>query len=177
MISVSREQWYISTMAPNFKGLSLGELNFDDIMEHQGQEELIGDPATPKNDLMRVETGDEEEGVNENSDRQQPPPLNDTTLSWLLLFLQVTLLVLFFVGSTLTIEDDDYSQAEYVIFVTYWWCSCSDSVLTSVFGYVYGSPCLERKVFGIHDTCGVHNLHGLPSVLGGLASIVFVKKE
>ena len=107
-------------MAPNFKGLSLGELNFDDIMEHQGQEELIGDPATPKNDLMRVETGDEEEGVNENSDRQQPPPLNDTTLSWLLLFLQATLLVLFFVGSTLTIEDDDYSQAEYVIFVTYW---------------------------------------------------------
>jgi ammonium transporter Rh len=103
-------------MAPNFKGLSLGELNFDDIMEHQGQEELIGDPATPKNDLMRVETGDEEEGVNENSDRQQPPPLNDTTLSWLLLFLQATLLVLFFVGSTLTIEDDDYSQAENVIF-------------------------------------------------------------
>ena len=46
--------------------------------------------------------------------------------------------------------------------------------LTSVFGYVYGSPFLECKVFGIHDTCGVHALHGLSSVLGGLASIVFV---
>ena len=46
---------------------------------------------------------------------------------------------------------------------------------TSVFGYVHGSPFLEQgKVFGIYDTCGVHNLHGIPSVLGGLASIVLV---
>ena len=43
----------------------------------------------------------------------------------------------------------------------------------STFGYVYGSPFME-DVFSVYDTCGVHNLHGLPSVLGGLASAIFV---
>jgi ammonium transporter Rh len=45
--------------------------------------------------------------------------------------------------------------------------------IVSVSGYVYVTPLLEQKV-RIHDTCGVHNLHGLPAVLGGLASAVFV---
>ena len=27
---------------------------------------------------------------------------------------------------------------------------------------------------GAHDTCGVHNLHGMPAVLAGLSSAVFV---
>jgi ammonium transporter Rh len=31
-----------------------------------------------------------------------------------------------------------------------------------------------EKTLGVFDTCGVGNLHGWPSVLGGLASIVFV---
>ncbi|XP_019869284.2 ammonium transporter Rh type A [Aethina tumida] len=39
----------------------------------------------------------------------------------------------------------------------------------SVFGYTKLSPYIE-KVTGLHDTCGVHNLHGMPGVLAGLAS-------
>lgn len=45
--------------------------------------------------------------------------------------------------------------------------------VVSVLGYVYSSPYLESK-FGIFDTCGVGNLHGYPSVLGGLMSILLV---
>jgi ammonium transporter Rh len=43
----------------------------------------------------------------------------------------------------------------------------------SVVGYVHSSPFLEAK-FSIYDTCGVGNLHGIPSILGGLASMIFV---
>ena len=43
----------------------------------------------------------------------------------------------------------------------------------SVFGYFYSSPYLE-SAFGIYDTCGVANLHGYPSLLGGLLSIFLV---
>jgi ammonium transporter Rh len=46
----------------------------------------------------------------------------------------------------------------------------------SVVGYVYSSPYLERK-FKIQDTCGVGNLHGWPSIVGGLASIFFVAMD
>ena len=49
--------------------------------------------------------------------------------------------------------------------------------LTSVLGFVYVTPILERKALSMYDTCGVHNLHGLPSVMGGFASIVFVALE
>lgn len=45
--------------------------------------------------------------------------------------------------------------------------------LISVHGYVESSPRLERKI-STYDTCGVNNLHGYPSLLGGLASILFV---
>lgn len=43
----------------------------------------------------------------------------------------------------------------------------------SVCGYVYSSPYLESKL-GIFDTCGVGNLHGYPSIVGGILSVVFV---
>lgn len=50
--------------------------------------------------------------------------------------------------------------------------------LISVLGYFYSSPYLERA-FGLFDTCGVGNLHGYPSVFGGLMSIllVFLKSD
>ena len=46
----------------------------------------------------------------------------------------------------------------------------------SVYGYVYSSRYLESK-YGILDTCGVGNLHGYPSVVGGLLSIFFVAMD
>lgn len=44
----------------------------------------------------------------------------------------------------------------------------------SVYGYVYATPALEKSFLQIYDTCGVGNLHGLPSLVGGLGSVVFV---
>ncbi|NWI95391.1 RHAG protein, partial [Pitta sordida] len=41
----------------------------------------------------------------------------------------------------------------------------------SVLGFRFLSPVLESKL-KIQDTCGVHNLHGLPGILGGIAGIV-----
>ena len=47
------------------------------------------------------------------------------------------------------------------------------SAVLSVFGYKYASPMLERK-FGLCDTCGINNLHGMPGILGGLVSAVAI---
>jgi ammonium transporter Rh len=44
----------------------------------------------------------------------------------------------------------------------------------SVHGYAYSTPALENCKCRIYDTCGVGNLHGWPSILGGLSSVVFV---
>ena len=43
----------------------------------------------------------------------------------------------------------------------------------SVIGYVFIQPALERR-FKIVDTCGVHNLHGMPGLLGALIAIMVV---
>ena len=39
--------------------------------------------------------------------------------------------------------------------------------IVSALGFIKLSAFLQEKI-GLHDTCGVHNLHGLPGVLGGL---------
>lgn len=43
--------------------------------------------------------------------------------------------------------------------------------LLSTLGYQYVSPWLARRL-KIADTCGVNNLHGMPSILGGLLSVL-----
>jgi len=43
--------------------------------------------------------------------------------------------------------------------------------VASVCGYVHLTPMLERR-FGLHDTCGVHNLHGIPGVIGGIVGAI-----
>ncbi len=43
----------------------------------------------------------------------------------------------------------------------------------SVLGYVFLQPILESK-FKLVDTCGVHNLHGMPGLLGGLSAFLVV---
>ncbi len=45
------------------------------------------------------------------------------------------------------------------------------SGILCVVGYVYVQPWLESTI-GLHDTCGVHNLHGMPSVLGALCGVI-----
>nr|KAF7390689.1 hypothetical protein H0235_017851 [Vespula pensylvanica] len=39
--------------------------------------------------------------------------------------------------------------------------------LLSVLGYTYLTPFIQKRL-RIHDTCGVHNLHGMPGVLAGI---------
>ena len=43
----------------------------------------------------------------------------------------------------------------------------------SVLGYVFLQPVLESK-FKLVDTCGVHNLHGMPGLLGGMSAFLVV---
>lgn len=43
----------------------------------------------------------------------------------------------------------------------------------SAFGYKYIGKFLQKAI-NLHDTCGVHNLHGMPGVIGGLSSAIIV---
>jgi len=48
--------------------------------------------------------------------------------------------------------------------------------LVSTFGFNYIQPWLEEHI-GLHDTCGVHNLHAMPSVIGAIASVIIAGFE
>ncbi|XP_007665159.1 ammonium transporter Rh type A [Ornithorhynchus anatinus] len=48
--------------------------------------------------------------------------------------------------------------------------------IVSVLGFKFLTPIFASKL-RIQDTCGVHNLHGLPGIIGGIASIVAVALE
>jgi len=41
----------------------------------------------------------------------------------------------------------------------------------SVWGYTMLQPILEKKI-GLFDTCGVHNLHGMPGLIGGITGAI-----
>jgi ammonium transporter Rh len=41
----------------------------------------------------------------------------------------------------------------------------------STFGFIKVQPFLDR-VIGLKDTCGVHNLHGMPSIYGAICSVI-----
>lgn len=43
----------------------------------------------------------------------------------------------------------------------------------SVIGFVFILPMLESRI-KLVDTCGVHNLHGMPGLLGGICAIFVV---
>jgi ammonium transporter Rh len=47
----------------------------------------------------------------------------------------------------------------------------STAGIVSTIGYNFIQPYLEHH-HHIHDTCGVHNLHAMPSLVGALASVV-----
>ncbi|MBN3319461.1 RHAG protein, partial [Atractosteus spatula] len=45
--------------------------------------------------------------------------------------------------------------------------------IISTVGFKFLTPVFSSKL-GIQDTCGVHNLHGMPGILGGIAGIIAV---
>nr|CAD2187236.1 unnamed protein product [Meloidogyne enterolobii] len=48
------------------------------------------------------------------------------------------------------------------------------AALVSVVGHVFVTPKILEKRLSIQDTCGAHSLHGLPSLLAGFLSALFV---
>ncbi|CAI5452104.1 unnamed protein product [Caenorhabditis angaria] len=64
------------------------------------------------------------------------------------------------------------TAANAVLYPSHAVCVGVISAFLSVMGHAWLSPRLERT-FHIFDTCGVHNLHGIPGILSGLLAIGF----
>lgn len=47
----------------------------------------------------------------------------------------------------------------------------SSAGIISAWGFMFLTPYLKRTM-GLHDTCGVHNLHGMPGIFGGIMSAI-----
>jgi ammonium transporter Rh len=47
--------------------------------------------------------------------------------------------------------------------------------IVSSFGFAYLSKFLQRTI-NLHDTCGVHNLHGMPGIIGGIVSAIVASR-
>lgn len=47
--------------------------------------------------------------------------------------------------------------------------------VVSSLGYAYLGPYLLKKI-NLHDTCGVHNLHGMPGLIGGITSAIVISR-
>eukprot|EP00735_Rhodelphis_limneticus_P008986 TRINITY_DN2445_c0_g1::TRINITY_DN2445_c0_g1_i1::g.9004::m.9004 TRINITY_DN2445_c0_g1::TRINITY_DN2445_c0_g1_i1::g.9004 ORF type:complete len:535 (+),score=133.21,sp/Q8JI14/RHCL2_DANRE/43.84/5e-119,Ammonium_transp/PF00909.16/6.3e-68,Anoctamin/PF04547.7/0.54,Anoctamin/PF04547.7/2.9e+02 TRINITY_DN2445_c0_g1_i1:43-1605(+) len=43
--------------------------------------------------------------------------------------------------------------------------------MLSTTGFIFVQPFLEKRI-GLHDTCGINNLHGMPGILGGIAAAI-----
>lgn len=43
--------------------------------------------------------------------------------------------------------------------------------IVSSLGFGYIGPFLRKKIY-LHDSCGIHNLHGMPGVIGGILSAI-----
>lgn len=43
----------------------------------------------------------------------------------------------------------------------------------SALGYTHIGPFLAKRI-GLHDTCGIHNLHGIPGIIGSVIAAITV---
>lgn len=46
----------------------------------------------------------------------------------------------------------------------------------SAFGFLWLGSFLKEKI-GLHDTCGIHNLHAVPGFMGGIVSAICCNKD
>ena len=63
------------------------------------------------------------------------------------------------------------AAADTIIKPYYAMCAGWATGVISALGYAILGPFLKDKL-SIHDTCGVHNLHGIPGIIGGLIAAI-----